>query len=265
MLELVYFEHRPNALSVAKAAGINTFLVDWEYRGKHSRQENAGTEVDPGTLADLEAAVSFKDSSVYCRINEYGPWTREEVENAIEAGAKCLLLPMVKQVDEVESYLKMVNGRCGAGILIETVDATKNSKQLAKLLIDTVYVGLNDLAIDRRSTTIFEAVADGTVERMRETFTHGRFGFGGVTVVDEGDPIPCKMLLQEMQRLDCHFSFCRRSFKRDIANKNIAKEVMYLRQYWMKLEQRSKFQREVDHRALVDLIFQICPSKAAFQ
>jgi hypothetical protein len=161
---------------------------------------------------------------VICRINAFGPRTTQEVERAIGEGVDELLLPMVRRVDEVVSILELVGGRCGVGILVETVAACELAPQLGTLPLSRVYVGLNDLAIDRRSRTIFAPLVDGTMERLRPCFDMP-FGFGGLTLPERGDPIPCRLLIAEMARLRCQFSFLRRSFHRDIEGRDIHREV----------------------------------------
>jgi hypothetical protein len=76
-------------------------------------------------------------------------------------------------------------------------------------------VGLNDLMIDRGRTSLFEPLVDGTVEAIRQHFEMP-FGVGGLTLPDRGSPIPCRLLMAEMARLDSDFSFLRRSFLRDV-------------------------------------------------
>ena len=92
-----------------------------------------------------------------------------------------------------------------------------------------MYVGLNDLAIERRSASIFEAITDGTVDRLREIFSVP-FGFGGLTLPDRGHPVPCRLLINEMVRLNCHFSFLRRSFHRDIRGRPVSEGLRLIRE-----------------------------------
>jgi len=262
MLDLVYFEHRAESIRQAKTAGIRTFIIDWERVGKERRQESAATEIDPGNLDDLVvAAVAAGRKHVQCRLNQLGDWTEREVEEAIHAGAGCLMLPMVRSPAEVERFLKLIDGRCSAGILVETVAAVEAARDLASFSLERIYVGLNDLAIERRSVDIFDAIVDGTVERLREVFSQRQFGFGGVTVVDGGRPIPCALLLAEMERLGATFSFCRRSFKRDIESRDMALEVERIRTLWTRLEARSYKEQQADQRMFIEqLDARRCPA-----
>src|SRR5262249_8163655 len=151
----------------AMAAGIYSFIVDWEYRGKDDRQRGTGTEINPETADDLYHLQQYHAPRRFCRINPYGPWTLAEVNRAINAGATDLFLPMVKEPSEVNAT-RHIAGQCRLGILVETEEALNNLNEIAREQIDFVFVGLNDLAISRGSRSIFDSLVDGTVERIRE-------------------------------------------------------------------------------------------------
>jgi 2-keto-3-deoxy-L-rhamnonate aldolase RhmA len=213
--ELFLFTARPEVARAASAAGIDALIVDWEHRGKRRRQAGADTEITRDTAEDLQRVRAATDAHLICRIDAYGWQTSEEVERAIACGADELLLPMVRRTADVESVLEIVDGRCPTGILVETVEAVQHAKELAALRISRAYVGLNDLAIDRGTPSIFTAVADGTVERVRSAFSVP-FGFAGLTLPDRGRPIPCRLLLADMARLGSDFAFLRRSYRADV-------------------------------------------------
>lgn len=253
-IRLLLFTTDPPLAGRAVAAGIDGLVVDLERRGKERRQRNADTEINADTVEDLSRLASVPAALRVCRLNAWGPWSPGEVDGAIGHGATHLLLPMVRRTGEVEAALKAVNGRCPLGILVETRDACARAPELARLPLALVYVGLNDLAIDRGSASIFDAVADGTVERLREAFGRIPFGFGGLTVVDGGRPVPCALLLAEMARLACSFSFLRRSFKRDIVGRDMAGEIALVRARWASLRSRSPEQVASDHAALIRVL-----------
>jgi hypothetical protein len=223
--ELVLFSIHPPFISRAVKAGVGGIIVDWERLGKADRQAGADTQLNHATLEDLRQVRASTDVPVLCRINGCGETTAAEVEEAVGGGADEILLPMVRSVEEVERVLERVRGRCGVGILVETVAATRLVDKLASLPLSRVYVGLNDLAIERKTPNIFTAVADGTLEQIRDAFRDVPFGFGGLTLPERGEPIPCRLLIGEMARLDCAFSFLRRSFYRDIQGRDLAVEI----------------------------------------
>ena len=180
-IELVVFDHVIDRVSALVACGVHTFLVDWEYLGKDIRQLGLDTEIRPGTPADLAAVSSVAGAEAWCRVNALGPHTPAEVERAIAAGGRGLLLPMVKRPAEVERFLDLVAGRAATGILVETVEALACVDWLASFRLDRVYFGLNDFAISRGSRSIFLAFVDGSVARARDAFAGTCFGVGGLT------------------------------------------------------------------------------------
>ena len=257
-LELFLFEHDVINARHAVNFGIQHFLVDWEHKGKASRQTGFDTEIRPGTTADLDALSSLKGSSPWCRINHYGEHSSTEVEEAVMAGAEGIFLPMVKTVSEVEQFLSHVDGRCKTGILLETTEAYGIAEELATLPFERVYLGLNDFAISRGGGSIFCAIRDGSVEKMRDIFSSKVFGFGGVTAIDAGAPIPATYLLQEMSRLNCHFSFMRRSFRRDSKGKDVSQLLNSIQAYWKQCNERSLSSIQDDHKKLENLLNDIC-------
>lgn len=222
--ELALFTSDRAVVAEAVPAGVATVVVDWEHDGKAERQASRDTEVNNHTVEHLRAVRALTHGRVLCRINAYGPGTREEVERAVD-GADELLLPMVRTAEEVERTLALVDGRAGLGILVETCAAVAAADELAKLPLSRVYVGLNDLSIERGTATIFAPLVDGTLDEVRERFAGAHFGFGALTLPEAGSPIPCRLLLGEIARLRCDFTFLRRSFYRDVAGRDVAAEV----------------------------------------
>jgi len=254
MIDLLLFENDASKALEAMAYGINSFLLDWEVLGKAERQQGFDTEIRPGTLADLEGLTALTGSFIWCRLNHYGRHTKDEVEAAIGAGAHGLLLPMVRSAEEVADFLAMTGSRCRTGILVETEAACGESRKIAKLPIDSVYFGLNDFAISRGDGSIFEAVLDGSVASMRKVFEGRRFGFGGLTAMDAGFPVPARLLIAEMARLDCDFTFLRRSFRRDIQSRSPKAVVDGIKATWIECRARSPEVVLSDRRELESFI-----------
>lgn len=225
--ELVLFSVDPELIRPAVDAGVRSVIVDWEFRDKETRQAGAGTEINRHGVRELVGVRAATPANVMVRINAFGQHTAGEIGRALDGGADELLLPMVRSLEEVESTLTIVGGRCALGILVETTSACDLAAGLGRLPLSRVYMGFNDLAIDRRSDSIFEPLVDGTLERVRPHFDVP-FGFGGLTRPDRGEPIPCRLLISEMIRHDCAFSFLRRSFHRDVALPEVHRQVARL-------------------------------------
>lgn len=222
--ELLLFTTDPLFARLAIASGVAGILVDWENRGKEKRQQGYDTQVNHDTLADLERIRQAVDATVICRINNIPGIIETEIEQAIAAGVNEILIPMVRTPEEVQRVFTQVNGRCQVGILIETVTALNHLPELSALPLKRVYVGLNDLSIERNTRSLFTAISDGTVEMIRAN-CQAPFGFGGLTLPEMGSPIPCRLLMGEMLRLQAQFSFLRRSFHRDMQGRALNIEI----------------------------------------
>ena len=252
-MELLLFSADPTFVRAATAAGVDGVIVDWEHRGKARRQRDADTQINRDTLDDLVAVRRATQGRVICRINGHYSGTKDEVEQAIGAGVDEILLPMVYEPSEVEVTLKAADGTCGVGIMIETEEAVSNAAALGRMPISRAYIGLNDLAIERGSANLFEAVADGTVERVI-SLLEVPVGFGGLTLPDRGSPIPCRLLIGEMARLSCAFSFLRRSFHRDVEERQLPEAVRSIRSALAAARRRPAVQVTEDRRALAAAI-----------
>jgi hypothetical protein len=223
-VDLFLFTVDPRWGSDVVAAGAAGIVVDWERRGKARRQLGEDTQINADTPEDLAQMRAATDGRLLCRINGYGPWTAGEVEEAVFRGADEILLPMVRSSEEVDRTLDLVSGRCGLGILIETQDAVDQAARLAQRPLSRIYVGLNDLRIDRRSLELFRPLVDGTVDAVRAEVTQP-FGVGGLTLPDGGSPVPGRLLAAELVRLGTDFTFLRRSFTADMVGRDPFTEV----------------------------------------
>jgi hypothetical protein len=225
---LFLFASDPNLVTTAIDSGVDGVIVDWERRGKSERQAGADTEIRDDTPEDLAAVRAATGAPVLCRVNGPGPGMEREIEQAVALGADEILLPMVRTPAEVEGAFELTAGRCGLGILVETESSVDCVESLARLPLTRVYFGLNDFAIERGAASIFEALVDGTVERVRRHF-EVPFGVAGLTRPELGRPIPCRLLIGELARLGCDFSFLRRSFLRDVEAGAMAPALVAIR------------------------------------
>jgi hypothetical protein len=251
--QLLLFSTDPTFITAAVAAGVDGVVVDWERLGKEERQAGADTQIGADTVEDLQRVRVSTDALIVCRLNAIGPTTPEEIEAAIHGGADEILLSMVRTPDDVQTVLEHVKGRCRVGIMVETIGAIENVDALASLPISRAYAGLNDLAIERKSPNIFTAIADGTVERICAAFPVP-VGFGGLTIVGKGSPIPGRLLVAEMMRVRCGFGVLRRSFHRDIRGRELAVEIPRLRSGLEEATRRAPEAIDEDRRSLLGAI-----------
>ncbi|HEX2273992.1 MAG TPA: aldolase/citrate lyase family protein [Acidimicrobiales bacterium] len=226
-MDLFVFSRGPDFARRVMAAGGAAVVVDWERRRKHRRQAGADTEINGDTAGDLASVRAATAGPVVCRVNGWDRWTAQEIDLAVALGADEVLLPMVRRAEEVDAALGRTGGRCDLGILVETTDAVRHVAELARRPLSRVYVGLNDLMIDRGATSLFAPLLDGTVERVRQVVGSAGipFGVAGLTVPEGGRPVPCRLLIGELARMGTDFTFLRRSFQADTAGRDLAVEV----------------------------------------
>ncbi|WP_372782869.1 hypothetical protein [Phenylobacterium sp.] len=238
-LTLVMFEHEMARVLPLHEGGVREFMVDHETRGKERRQLGFDTEINATPLSAIRPLARLPGVRVHCRINDWGAWTREEVETAIGEGATRIYLPMVSDPGQAEAFVRAVDRRAEAAILIETQSAAASAARYAHLGLDAIYIGLNDLAISRGQSFIFSALGDGTIDQIRRDLPQVQFGFGGITCIDRGAPIPCYLLMSELAALGAQFTFARRSFRKDIVGREIPAELARIAELWTALLERN--------------------------
>ena len=233
-------------------AGATGVVVDWERRGKRARQAGADTQINADTPEDLAAVRAATPGVVLCRVNRWSRWTPAEIEVAIEAGADEVLLPMVRRPEEVDAALGVVGGRCRLGILVETTDAVRRVEALAARPLSRIYLGLNDLRIDRGGGPLFLALVDGTVDRVALAAAGAGvpFGVAGLTLPEAGRPVPCRLVLGALARVGASFTFLRRSFWADTTGRDLPVEVRRILAAVEQARRRTPAQVAADHAEL---------------
>ena len=221
MLKLMYITDRPEIARIAEVAGVDRIFVDMEYLGKDARQRGLDTVKSHHTVRDaraVKAALSTADLLV--RVNpihdaEAGvPSSREEIDASVEAGADVIMLPYFKTVDEVQTFLKLVDGRVKTMLLFETPEAVSLADEiLAVPGIDEIHIGLNDLSIGYGQRFLFQPLADGTLDRLCPKFQARNipFGFGGIARLG-GGAVPAEIIIREHCRLGSQRAILSRSF-----------------------------------------------------
>ena len=253
-LDLFLFTTDLQAAKAAEAAGVKSLIVDWERHGKQARQHGYDTEINAHTEDDVRVLADALAIPITVRVDSLAGDGERDIEVALDAGAKILMLPMAEKVSDVERFLALVRGRARTLIQIETDSLVREAADLRSLGWDYAYVGLNDLMISRRGTWLWTPLLDGTLDRLYDNLGDRPLGFGGVTIVGGGAPIPFTLLLHEMTRLGCRLSFMRRTFWREIEGRNLSAELDAVRALWQASHRRSESAIAQDHRALRQLL-----------
>lgn len=220
MLNLMYITNRPDIAQIAESAGVNRIFVDMEYIGKSIRQGGMDTVQSHHTLEDVKViANAITTSELLVRINPIHKKTdtyissKEEIDIAIANGAKILMLPYFKTVDEVAEFIDIVHGRVKTIPLVETPEAVNAIDDILKLDMDEIFIGLNDLSLGFGKKFMFELLTDGTVEDLCHKFKKRGipYGFGGIASIGKG-MIPSENIIVEHYRLGSSLAILSRSF-----------------------------------------------------
>jgi citrate lyase beta subunit len=103
----LYITKDPAVGRVAEDAGVNWIFVDMEYRGKSDRQANRDTVISAHTLEDVLAMrQAITRSQLMVRINPWGEWSRQEVEDVVQTGADIIMLPFFTTAAEVSAFIR---------------------------------------------------------------------------------------------------------------------------------------------------------------
>ena len=221
MLKLMYITNRPDVARIAESAGVDRIFVDMEFIGKDERQKGMDSVKSHHTVQDVAAIrASVTKAEVLVRVNpihdalpDYVS-SKDEIDAVIAAGADILMLPYFKTVEEVRTFVRLVNGRARTMLLLETPEAAELVDEiLAVPGVDEIHIGLNDLSLGYGLPFMFELLADGTVERLCRKFREKGipYGFGGIASPGKGD-LPAEYIIREHYRLGSGCVILSRSF-----------------------------------------------------
>ena len=200
----------------AQEAGVDRVFFDMEYVGKADRQHGRNAVLSKNSIETIPSIRKVLDKSeLLVRTNPIGAYTEMEVNKSIAYGADILMLPMVMDQNDAETFVHFVNGRAKVCIMIETAAAmARLDKILAVPGVDELFIGLNDLHISMGLTFMFELLSDGLVEYIADKCNKAGmpFGFGGIARIGEGD-LPSDNILGEHVRLGSTSVILSRTFK----------------------------------------------------
>lgn len=235
----------------AEQAGVDSIIVDWEQKGKKERQSAYDTEVNSDTPADVLSLAHRLTIPITVRVNPLSSSTAEEISVALDHGATIIMLPMAQSSSDVKEFIRIINGRATTIVQLETQSLLEDCESLRDLEWNYLYIGLNDLMVSRKSNWIWDPLLDSTVDKIFTILQGREVGFGGVTIIGGGYPVPFIDLLREMARNGCRLSFLRRTFKREILGRNFKSEIQAVRSTWTATLNRSPHAIEADHKAFV--------------
>lgn len=234
MLKLMYITNRPEIAKIAENAGVERIFIDMEYIGKSARQGGMDTVQCHHTIEDICAIKQvLKKSQVMVRCNPIHDATKEyysskeEIDAIVENGADIVMLPYFKTAKEVQTFIRLVDGRAKTLPLVETPEAVDCIDEILNLKgIDEIFIGLNDLSLGYGKKFMFQLLADGTVEMLCEKFRAKGipYGFGGIASLGKG-LLPSDKVIAEHYRLASTCAILSRSF----CNANIITDTEEIR------------------------------------
>ncbi len=251
-LGMYLFCDSEHQIQLAEEAVVDGIMLDWETRGKVHRQNGYDTQINQLNIEVLNAVRSHSQKPLMVRINGLYEGTSSEVDLAVSGGATQILLPIAHSASEVEEFISIVGDKAEPCIMIETQSLLDDMNALSKLAWKTAFIGLNDLMISRSGTYIWDPLIDGTVDWIFAQLPGRKLGFGGITLLEHGHPLPFKLLIKEMARLGCDFSFLRRSFYRDIQSLDPKLECNKVRAYWEECLARSASEIQNDRDLFIE-------------
>ncbi len=214
-LKLMYLTNAPQIAAIAEENGVDRIFLDLELRGKEARQGHLDTVISHNDISDVKKLrAAIHTSELLVRVNSIYDGSAAEIDRVVEDGADIVMLPYFKTVAEVESFIRFVGGRAKTCLLCETPEAAEHIDEILSVPgIDEVHIGINDLHLGYHRHFMFEMVADGTVDRLCESFRRAgvAYGFGGVARVGEG-MLPAENVLGEHYRLGSQMVILSRAF-----------------------------------------------------
>lgn len=220
-LKLMYITNRTDIAEIAQKNGVDRIFVDMEYIGKKERQDGMDSVKSFHTVSDVKKLRAIlRQSELLVRVNpihdasvNYGN-SEEEINAVIDSGADIIMLPMAKNIEDLQRFIHIVNGRAKTMFLLETAEACDNIENMLSVDgIDEIHIGLNDLHLAKGKKFMFELLCDGTVERLCK-FIKGKgipYGFGGIARLGYG-MLPAESVIAEHYRLGSSMAILSRSF-----------------------------------------------------
>jgi 2-keto-3-deoxy-L-rhamnonate aldolase RhmA len=170
--------------AVAQSAGVDYIGPDLEREGKRARQPDQANLISTHQIECLETLNRVLEPACsFARCNTPEVAVGAEIEALIAGGVRCIMLPMVRAVAQVEVALTQIRGRARLIVMVEHVDVLDRLDALLALKgVHAFYIGTNDLSRSMGHRSRFGAIADGTLQAITAQMQSCavRFGFLGL-------------------------------------------------------------------------------------
>lgn len=214
-MRLMYITNDENVAKIAEESGVDWIFIDLEIVGKEERQGHLDTVISRHSINDVKKIKSvLNKSDLLVRVNPIYDKSEKEINRVINDGANIVMLPFFKTCNEVEKFIKYVDGRAKTCLLLETPEAVENIDSILNVEgIDYIHIGLNDLHLGYGMKFMFELLIDGTVEKLVNKIKKKDipYGFGGIARLGYGT-LPAENIIAEHYRLESTMTILSRSF-----------------------------------------------------
>lgn len=216
-LEFILITNDASKAKIADDCGVDYIMIDLEIEGKLERQKGTNSLISTHTFNDIKIiSQSIKNSRVIVRINPISDKSKFEIDKVISYGADLIMIPMIKNADEVMRLNEIVNDRVPTILLLENKEAMENIDSIIHNSKNSlIHFGLNDLAISMKLEFMFETLTNGYLEeilnKVKKISPMLNFGIGGVGSIGKG-VIDSALLIKEHKRLGSQRVILSRSF-----------------------------------------------------
>lgn len=237
---LTLFTNRPVLAAAASRAGVDRIGPDLERLGKLERQGGMGRWISDHTEAELpEVYAVLGCAQRFVRCNPPHTALAEEIDFLIGGGAQAIMLPYFHRVAEAAHFVRAIDGRARAILLVETASSASRVGDLCQIEgLDEIHFGLNDLALDLNAHGQFAVLCSTLLEDACATLAAANFPFaiGGIgRALDASLPFPSELVYAQYPRLGATGALLSRVFCQDLHDAQVVSEVTRARArltYW---------------------------------
>lgn len=210
----------PALAEACDLAGVDRVGIDIERLGKRERQGHvADARISDHRIDDLRRIVPRLARAVpFIRVNALHDGSRGEIDAAVGAGARAIMLPYFRSAEAPRRFVDLVAGRAAPLLLIETAAAAADVAAIVAVPgIVEVMVGLNDLHRDLGLPNHFAVLGLPLIERVAAAVRDAGliFGFGGVAHPGDASlPVAPDLVYAEYARLGARSAWLSRAFFR---------------------------------------------------
>jgi hypothetical protein len=214
----------PILAAEADEAGVERIGLDLERLGKAERQAGENTRLSEHNWDDVtKISSSLRHADLFVRLNPVNANTPNEIEKALRCSARVLMLPFFHTAAEVNTFVRLVDGRAHVVILLETASAAVRIREiLAVPGIDEVMFGLNDLRLQLGVANHFEVLASPLLDVLAGEVRRAGLSLavGGVARADDSLlPVSPDLVYAQFPRLGATGAWLARAFFRGVPPK----------------------------------------------